>query len=100
VAGTVGAIVTCPLEVVKTRQQSSRSGFHEPMLPQIAQDFRGSKSTTFTTVPVQSRYVAKATPSMSILQCLKHIIKHEGPIALFKGENRLALDTKVAESPS
>lgn len=23
-AGTVGAIVTCPLEVVKTRQQSSR----------------------------------------------------------------------------
>ncbi|KAK9708776.1 Mitochondrial carrier protein [Popillia japonica] len=86
VAGTVGAIVTCPLEVVKTRQQSSRSGFNEPMLPQIAQDFRGSKSTTCTTVPVQTRYVAtKATPSMSIIQCLKHIVKHEGPIALFKG---------------
>ncbi|KRT82844.1 mitochondrial carrier protein, partial [Oryctes borbonicus] len=96
VAGTVGAIVTCPLEVVKTRQQSSKSGFHEPILPQIAQDFRGSKSTTYTTVPVQSRrlwtcsrqcrpqvvalsgYVAtKATPSMSILQCLKHIVKNE-----------------------
>lgn len=30
VAGTMGAIVTCPLEVVKTRLQSSTSGFHPP----------------------------------------------------------------------
>lgn len=29
VAGTVGAIVTCPLEVVKTRLQSSSSGFYQ-----------------------------------------------------------------------
>lgn len=27
VGGTTGAIVTCPLEVVKTRLQSSNSGF-------------------------------------------------------------------------
>lgn len=30
VAGTAGAIVTCPLEVVKTRLQSSSSGFYPP----------------------------------------------------------------------
>lgn len=30
VAGTVGAIATCPLEVVKTRLQSSASGFYPP----------------------------------------------------------------------
>jgi len=30
VGGTVGAIVTCPLEVVKTRLQSSASGFGSP----------------------------------------------------------------------
>nr|XP_012135594.1 PREDICTED: solute carrier family 25 member 36-A isoform X5 [Megachile rotundata] len=30
VAGTTGAIVTCPLEVVKTRLQSSSSGFYPP----------------------------------------------------------------------
>jgi len=28
VGGTTGAIITCPLEVVKTRLQSSNSGFH------------------------------------------------------------------------
>ena len=30
VAGTVAAIVTCPLEVVKTRLQSSSAGFYPP----------------------------------------------------------------------
>lgn len=102
VAGTVGAIVTCPLEVVKTRLQSSCSGFQ---IPKIAQELHDSSKTTCRTVPEQRRrlwttschcrpqvvalsgYVPySASNSVSLLQCLKHIIKHEGPKALFKGE--------------
>ncbi|CAH1377059.1 hypothetical protein MTP99_018476 [Tenebrio molitor] len=102
VAGTVGAIVTCPLEVVKTRQQSSNSGFHH--LPQIAQEPPGGSQTTCRTVyPAQRRrlwtttrhsrpqvvalsgYVTSSSNTLSIVQCLKHIIKYEGPMALFKG---------------
>ena len=98
----MGAIVTCPLEVVKTRQQSSNSGFHQ--LPQIAQEPPGGSQTTCRTVyPAQRRrlwtttrhsrpqvvalsgYVRSSSNSMTIVQCLKHIIKHEGPMALFKG---------------
>ena len=33
VGGTTGAIVTCPLEVVKTRLQSSNSGFETKLRP-------------------------------------------------------------------
>lgn len=103
VAGTVGAIVTCPLEVVKTRQQSSNSGFHH--LPPIAQEPPGGSSQTtcrsvypsaqrrrlWTTtrhsrpqVVALSGYVTFSN-NMTIVQCLKHIIKYEGPMALFKG---------------
>lgn len=34
-AGTVGAIVTCPLEVVKTRLQSSSSQFYPPRMTEV-----------------------------------------------------------------
>ena len=39
--GTVGAIVTCPLEVVKTRLQSSHSGF-ELRVPPLAAETAGA----------------------------------------------------------
>lgn len=111
VAGTVGAIVTCPLEVVKTRLQSSRSGFTE--IPQIARENGGTDAkTTCRTLPVGaikqqqqqrrrlwtsshhfrpqvvalSGYVAPPSRSIGLVQCLKHIVKHEGPLALFKGK--------------
>lgn len=104
VAGTVGAIVTCPLEVVKTRLQSSCSGFQEHLIPQIAQESVNGAKTTCRTVPDQRRrlwtssrsyrpqvvalsgYVAHNTsPTMSLVQMLRHIITQEGPLALFKG---------------
>lgn len=99
-AGTVGAIVTCPLEVVKTRLQSSCSGFQ---IPKIAQDMHDSSKTTCRTVPEQRRrlwtsscrrslqvvalsgYVPRTSTSVSLVQCLRHIVKYEGPMALFKG---------------
>lgn len=104
VAGTVGAIVTCPLEVVKTRLQSSCSGFNEQMIPQIARESGNGDKTTCRTVPDQRRrlwtstrsyrpqvvalsgYVARSTPSLSLIQMLRHIVMNEGPLALFKGK--------------
>ncbi|XP_076275691.1 replication in mitochondria 2 isoform X2 [Rhynchophorus ferrugineus] len=103
VAGTIGAIVTCPLEVVKTRQQSSRGG--------------GISSTPGSDAPPQSRNVRTSFPGkrrlwtsarygrpqvvalsgftappplrigndIGIIQCIRHIIRYEGPMALFKG---------------
>nr|XP_022917122.1 mitochondrial carrier protein Rim2 isoform X1 [Onthophagus taurus] len=116
VAGTVGAIVTCPLEVVKTRLQSSKSGFCYESLnggvlggaatsQRVIDDTRNPTTTTTNTLsPAQRRrlwtcarqcrpqvvalsgYVAKTGPATtSLVQCLKRIVKYEGPMALFKG---------------
>jgi len=109
VAGTVGAIVTCPLEVVKTRLQSSNTGFYSE-IPQFARDDARGKVTCQTKgggdhhqrrmlwtsashlrpqVVALSGYVSPPPPSaarsIGLIQCLRHIIKHEGPLALFKG---------------
>ncbi|XP_063244226.1 mitochondrial carrier protein Rim2 [Bacillus rossius redtenbacheri] len=103
VAGTVGAIVTCPLEVVKTRLQSSHGGF--VVLPRIAAPGDGSHVTCRTMPPpCQRRRITTVAPrsstqilaisslqgpsgsqSMGLVQCLRHIVEHEGPRALFKG---------------
>lgn len=105
VAGTVGAIVTCPLEVVKTRLQSSSSGFHVEV-PKIAAEGHNTTQVTCKTVPPEhkrrictaslqrgsqaqvmtfSGYGLHTSKSMNLVQCLRHIVKHEGTAALFKG---------------
>lgn len=61
VAGTVGAIVTCPLEVVKTRLQSSSSGFHSVCLPKIALPEGNSHGTCKTILPPQRRGINTVT---------------------------------------
>ncbi|KAG7172749.1 Mitochondrial carrier protein Rim2-like 2 [Homarus americanus] len=47
--GTMGAVVTCPLEVVKTRLQSSTYGYMSGSLPPPAA--RQGGSTTCPTMP-------------------------------------------------
>ncbi|CAH0564789.1 unnamed protein product [Brassicogethes aeneus] len=122
VAGTFGAIVTCPLEVVKTRQQSSRGGFHVPVTtsPTVPGD-GGERKTTCRTVPppaaqrrrlwTSTKYSRPQVVALSgyappspkaaapqahlppnaqmsnytITQCIRHIVRYEGPMALFKG---------------
>ncbi|KAF5291407.1 hypothetical protein FQR65_LT01717 [Abscondita terminalis] len=101
VAGTVGAIVTCPLEVVKTRLQSSHSCFNT-QIPLIAQERNSATCQTFgvqrrrlwtspshlrpQVVALSGYGTTTSKPQMmSLVQCLKHIIKNEGPLALFKG---------------
>jgi len=103
-AGTAGAVVTCPLEVVKTRLQSSSSGFHV-CLPKIASPEGSSRHVTCKTImpshqrrrinTVTSRHATQmlaistyGTPApntIGLLQCLRHIVQNEGPKALFKG---------------
>ncbi|XP_006510934.1 solute carrier family 25 member 36 isoform X3 [Mus musculus] len=67
--GTVGAILTCPLEVVKTRLQSS--------------------SVTLYISEVQLNTMAGASVNRVVspgpLHCLKAILEKEGPRSLFRG---------------
>ncbi|RWS31261.1 Solute carrier family 25 member 36-like protein [Leptotrombidium deliense] len=73
IGGTVGAIVTCPLEVVKTRLQSSVANFNVSTLCST----NPATSTSLNTSPANSRFV--------IYRCIRHIIEIEGTRALFKG---------------
>ncbi|CAG7726519.1 unnamed protein product [Allacma fusca] len=110
IAGTAGAVVTCPLEVVKTRLQSSNPTFgHGPF------SGKGSLGPASTFSPVNSRAPgssrnlstcvscgrsaqilsvahhstppppAPATPRIGLGECLRLIYQKEGPQALFKG---------------
>ncbi|XP_067308555.1 solute carrier family 25 member 36-A isoform X1 [Pseudorasbora parva] len=67
--GTVGAILTCPLEVVKTRLQSSSVTFY-------------ISEVQLSTVNGAS--VARVAPP-GPLHCLKLILEKEGPRSLFRG---------------
>ncbi|KAI1301626.1 Solute carrier family 25 member 36 [Halotydeus destructor] len=67
VGGTVGTIVTCPLEVVKTRQQASNS------------------NGAFGTFHSDNEKHSKGRPRFVILKLIRHIIATEGAKALFKG---------------
>uniref|UniRef100_A0A3P9AHX8 Solute carrier family 25 member 36 n=1 Tax=Esox lucius TaxID=8010 RepID=A0A3P9AHX8_ESOLU len=67
--GTVGAILTCPLEVVKTRLQSSHVTFYV-------------SEVQLSTV--NGAGVARMAPP-GPLHCLKLILEKEGPRSLFRG---------------
>ncbi|XP_077870035.1 solute carrier family 25 member 36-A-like [Saccoglossus kowalevskii] len=77
IAGTTGAVLTCPLEVLKTRLQSSSATFHRPVyLPSLSP--AGNVAQLCTCINPRPS-------SMGILMCLRHIIETEGLPALFKG---------------
>ncbi|XP_058060664.1 mitochondrial carrier protein Rim2 isoform X1 [Anopheles bellator] len=122
IAGTAGAVVTCPLEVVKTRLQSSSSSFiiNASSAARHALVADGGKVTDHhlrhltasnnaserhhnaarhqrvcaSSILTRRRPSILAIPqcglstsvqSISIWQCLKHIVQTEGSRALFKG---------------
>lgn len=122
IAGTAGAVVTCPLEVVKTRLQSSSASFisvpprsivtdHAAAVGKLssgpnehhlrsncaASDHQHNHSrqrVCASTLLSRRRPSILAIPqcglstsvqSVSIWQCLKHIVQNEGGRALFKG---------------
>uniref|UniRef100_A0A3Q1G2P7 Solute carrier family 25 member 33 n=1 Tax=Acanthochromis polyacanthus TaxID=80966 RepID=A0A3Q1G2P7_9TELE len=71
-SGTVGAIVTCPLEVLKTRLQSSGLTLRPVFQVQL-----GTLSGTGVIRP------GAVTPGL--LQVLRSILEKEGPRSLFRG---------------
>ncbi|XP_046493367.1 solute carrier family 25 member 36-A isoform X1 [Neodiprion pinetum] len=103
VAGTVGAIVTCPLEVVKTRLQSSSSGFYPPSghkeltsghvtcksfpTPQQRRRLCTGGYPRYSMVALSHCGVAPPPPHRppGLVACLRFIVENEGPRALFKG---------------
>jgi len=87
VGGTVGAIATCPLEVVKTRLQSSVATFHHVYIPPISPSHsiqphvQMSTFTSYQTLTISPN----RPPAITIWRCLRHIVETEGVGALFKG---------------
>ncbi|XP_056447803.1 solute carrier family 25 member 33 [Gadus chalcogrammus] len=71
-SGTVGAIVTCPLEVLKTRLQSSGLALRPVFQVQM-----GSLNGTGVIRP--------GTVTPGLLQVLRSILEKEGPRSLFRG---------------
>lgn len=70
VGGTMGAIVTCPLEVVKTRLQSSNSGFSTPGSSSSGGDSGGGRSVKMTpSMPKATSGVRNAifAPDLSLV---------------------------------
>ncbi|CAN9516207.1 unnamed protein product [Ophioblennius macclurei] len=71
-SGTVGAIVTCPLEVLKTRLQSSGIALRPVFQVQL-----GTLSGAGVIRP--------GTVTPGLLQVLRSILEKEGPRSLFRG---------------
>ncbi|XP_044301424.1 solute carrier family 25 member 33 [Varanus komodoensis] len=72
--GTVGAIFTCPLEVIKTRLQSSKLAFRAVYYPQVH----------LGTISGEGM-VRPASVSPGLIRILKSILEKEGPRSLFRG---------------
>ncbi|CAF1275904.1 unnamed protein product [Adineta steineri] len=79
-AGTFGAVLTCPLEVIKTRYQSSKNTFlkgHNHL------DLRSSMSNTVAYNIRSSASIESKRPS--ITAAFRYILRYEGIPGLFKG---------------
>lgn len=79
--GCMGALVTCPLDVIQTRLQSSafklQRSFSKATTPAISTANVGS-SATFTTRTLENRFTG-------ILSYARYMAKSEGFFALYKG---------------
>ncbi|XP_076315337.1 solute carrier family 25 member 36-A-like isoform X2 [Tachypleus tridentatus] len=106
IGGTTGAIVTCPLEVVKTRLQSSVVNFNCHYAPltlcNVSRKIHGPNHCylyNLTTLSNSSSVLPKSffsrvsscgssvtsQQTYGIWQCLRHIVENEGARALFRG---------------
>ncbi|XP_060614932.2 solute carrier family 25 member 33 [Anolis sagrei] len=72
--GTVGAIFTCPLEVIKTRLQSSKLALRAVYYPQVQLGTISGEGV-----------VRPTSVSPGLVRVLKSILEKEGPRSLFRG---------------
>jgi solute carrier family 25 protein 33/36 len=79
-AGTFGAVLTCPLEVIKTRYQSSKSSVSKEY---NHLNLSSSMSNTVTYNMRRSMPFSNKRPS--IIAAFRYILKYEGVPGLFKG---------------
>uniref|UniRef100_A0A0B6Y5J1 Solute carrier family 25 member 36 n=1 Tax=Arion vulgaris TaxID=1028688 RepID=A0A0B6Y5J1_9EUPU len=93
-AGTTGAVLTCPLEVVKTRLQSSKSAYvhvnvHTALrlLPpqQVVTLSAHNCHVAVSSDTVLNRSKFRSKQSRGLIICLRHIVQTEGIRGLFKG---------------
>lgn len=77
--GTVGAVVTCPLEVIKTRLQSSVAKFGQAQASGV---LAGPKLVSHTA---NSHTAAQPPKQVTILRAFQHVIQTEGARGLWKG---------------
>ncbi|XP_014767501.1 solute carrier family 25 member 36 [Octopus bimaculoides] len=95
IGGTVGAIITCPLEVLKTRLQSSVATFHHSSVyvpspvsthSLAPQTFVGLRSPGYNALELSQNILTnRPRVSFGIYVCLRHIVETEGLKGLFKG---------------
>jgi len=94
VGGTVGAMVTCPLEVLKTRLQSSAATFHpspvyvtSPVSTHSigSPNLVGFQSQSYNALELSNMPPNRPRVSLGIYVCLRHIVETEGLRGLFKG---------------
>ncbi|KAK7093842.1 solute carrier family 25 member 36-like [Littorina saxatilis] len=97
--GTAGAVVTCPLEVVKTRLQSSAgttlnhlylnptAQIRLPFQPSVAQIHCCTSYNSNIPVdrPIPAVLHHGGSKTAGIIFCLRHILQTEGVRGLFKG---------------
>lgn len=107
IGGTVGAIATCPLELVKVRLQSSQGGKFSGCAPRPGSRCALTNPLVSEVTHLPRRFrcpeaVSYCTPSSrmfsrsKILRCMCDVIRKEGVGALFKG----LLPTLVGVLPS
>ncbi|BHF67528.1 hypothetical protein SprV_0301055500 [Sparganum proliferum] len=96
IGGTVGAIATCPLELVKVRLQSSQGGKFSGYAPRSGSRRALTDAAVSDVTRLPRRFhspeaVSYCTPSSrlfsrsKILRCMCDVIRKEGVGALFKG---------------
>lgn len=91
VGGTTGAVLTCPLEVIKTRLQSSSLPYRQPIYsaasPVAPHVVNGSNIVSYASCSrtLQSAVVRSRQRQTGLIHCIKNIVQTEGVRALFKG---------------
>eukprot|EP00795_Rhopilema_esculentum_P000560 gene560-10247_t len=86
IGGTSGAIITCPLDVLKTRQQSSIAAYDLQRIPAERTLIQNSALRfSYSHAAVHSEATALIQVKPGMLYCLRKIVQEEGVRALFKG---------------